>query len=141
MVLKNLVEMLVGIGSENDMGDKKKVGKFVYWFPRIMSILFILFLALFSLDVFSEGLGFWGTLLGLLIHNIPSFVLLIILLISWKYEIVGGIGYILAGLVYIVLVIFSRGFEWFMFVWVLQISGIAFLIGILFLVGWYKKRK
>jgi hypothetical protein len=119
----------------------KKVGKFVYWFPRIMSILFILFLALFSLDVFEMGLGFWGTLLGLLIHNIPSLVLLIILIVSWKYEIVGGIGYILAGLVYIVLVIFSRGFEWFMFVWVLQISGIAFLIGILFLVGWYKKKK
>jgi len=106
-----------------------------------MSILFILFLALFSLDVFDTGLGFWGTILALLIHNIPSIVLLIILIISWKYEIVGGIGYILAGLVYIGLVIFSGRFEWFMLVWILQISGIAFLIGILFLVGWYKKRK
>jgi hypothetical protein len=30
----------------------KQTGKFVYWAPRVLSILFILFLALFSLDVF-----------------------------------------------------------------------------------------
>jgi len=37
----------------------------VYWLPRLLSIAFILFLSLFSLDVFGEGYGFWNTLLAL----------------------------------------------------------------------------
>ena len=106
-----------------------------------MSILFILFLALFSLDVFEMKLGFWGTILGLFIHNIPSLVLLIVLLISWKHEIVGGVAFILAGLLFIVSVLTKNPFEWYMLSWILQISGVAFLVGILFIVGWRKKKK
>jgi hypothetical protein len=119
----------------------KKIGVGVYWTPRVLSILFILFLALFSLDVFDEHLGFWGTALGLFIHNIPSLVLLIVLLISWKREIVGGVAFILAGLLYIVSVLMKNHFQWYMLSWSLIIAGPAFLIGILFIIGWRKKRK
>ena len=35
----------------------KKTGKGLYWAPRILSILFICFLSLFSLDVFEPGKG------------------------------------------------------------------------------------
>jgi len=121
--------------------EKKKGRKgFIYWTPRILSILFLLFLAMFSLDVFEGGYGFWGAILALFMHNIPVLVLLIILIISWKHEIVGGIGFILAGILYAVLVL-MRGFEGYMIFWILEISGIAFLIGILFLIGWLRKRK
>ena len=113
---------------------EKKINKFVYWTPRILSIIFILFLALFSLDIFEMNLGFWGTLVGLFIHNIPVFILLIILIISWKHEIVGGIAFILMN-------VMTTGFEWYYLAWAVQISGIAFFIGIMFLVGWFKKRK
>ncbi len=100
---------------------------------------------LFSLDVFEGNYGFWGTIIGLLMHNIPVFILLIILLISWKYEIVGGIAFILAGLLYsgisIARVIMSNPVEWYMLSWSLTIAGPAFLIGILFLIGWFRKKK
>jgi hypothetical protein len=119
---------------------KKKINKFIYWTPRILSIIFILFLALMSLDVFSPELSFWQTLGALFIHNIPALILLIVLLISWKYEIVGGISFILAGLLYII-ILMRRPFEWYMLSWSIQISGIAFFIGILFLIGWFKKKK
>ncbi len=117
---------------------KKKVRKFIYWTPRILSVIFILFLALMSLDIFDMKLGFWGTIVGLFMHNIPAIILLIVLLISWKYEIVGGIAFILAGFLYILFTL--QNFEWFMLFWIIQISGIAFLIGILFLVNWFKKK-
>jgi len=117
-----------------------KVNKFVFWIPRILGILFILFLALMSLDIFDGNYGFWGTILGLFIHNIPALILLIILIISWKHELVGAIGFILAGMVYIAILLIN-GFRTYMLLWVLQISGIAFLIGILFYIGWKKKRK
>ncbi len=119
--------------------------KFIYWTPRILAILFILFLAMFSLDIFEGNYGFWGTIVGLFMHNIPALVLLIVLLISWKYEVVGGIVFILAGLLYsgisIIRIIMSNPVEWYMLSWSLQIAGPAFLVGILFLIGWFKKKK
>ena len=123
---------------------KKKTSKFIYWTPRILSIIFLLFLSLFSLDVISPELSFWQIILGLFMHNIPVFILLIVLLISWKHEIVGGIAFILAGLLYITLILidaFINGFKWYMLFWTIQIAGIAFFIGILFLIGWFKKKK
>ncbi len=124
---------------------KKKINKFIYWTPRILSIIFICFLALFSLDVISPELSFWQIVVGLFMHNIPVFILLAVLLISWKYEIVGGIVFILAGLLYsgisIIRIIMSNPVEWYMLSWSLQIAGPAFLVGILFLIGWFKKKK
>jgi hypothetical protein len=119
---------------------EKKINGFIYWTPRILSILFILFLALFSLDVFDMNFGFWQTIAGLFMHNIPSLILLVILVISWKHEIVGGIAFILAGLLYIVLLLMNP-IEWYMLSWSLIIAGPAFLIGILFTIGWFKKKK
>ena len=123
---------------------KKNISKLVFWTPRILSIIFVLFLALMSLDIFEGNYGFWGTILGLFMHNIPAIILLIVLIISWKHEIVGGIGFILAGILYLGFVlknIITTGFEWYYIAWIIQIAGIAFFVGILFLVGWFKKRK
>ncbi|MBI4454211.1 hypothetical protein HY636_06205 [Candidatus Woesearchaeota archaeon] len=122
----------------------KNISKSLYWTPRILSILFILFLALMSLDIFEGNYGVWGTILGLFMHNIPTLILLIFLLISWKYEWVGGVVFILAGIVYIVMLLINaikNGFEWYYLSWAIQIAGIAFLIGILFFVNWFKKKK
>jgi hypothetical protein len=119
----------------------KKIGKFVYWTPRILSIIFICFITLFSFDVFGNGYGFWGTLVAFLMHNIPSFILIAILIISWKYEIVGGAAFLLAGMLYIFMTLMRNSFEWYLVSWSLIIAGPAFFIGIMFLVGWHKKRK
>lgn len=119
----------------------QKISKFIYWTPRILSILFILFLMLFSLDVFGNNYTFWQVVLGLFMHNIPTLILLIFVIISWKYELVGAIAFIVAGFVYIALLLIKNNFEWYMLSWSLIISGPAFLIGILFLINWLKKRK
>lgn len=119
---------------------KKNFDQCVTWAPRILAIIFLLFLTLFSLDVFEGQYGFWGTTLALLIHNIPSFFLLLVLIIAWKREVVGGIAFIMAGLLYIALLFRNPDFEWYYLSWSLIIAGPAFLIGALFLAGWYKKR-
>ena len=43
-----------------------------HWSPRVLSILFALFLSIFALDVFSEGYAFAETILALLMHLIPT---------------------------------------------------------------------
>lgn len=120
---------------------ENKVGKFVYWAPRILSIIFIAFLALFSLDVFGTGLNFWQTIGAFLMHNIPVFILIAVLWIAWKKEIVGAVAFFLAGILYIVLV-FRGAQDWRMaLAWSVQISGVAFLIDGLFLANWLKKNR
>ena len=116
------------------------INKGLYWTPRVLSIIFILFLAMMSLDVFEPGQGFWQTAGALVLHLVPALVLLVVLLIAWKQEIVGAAGFLLAGLTYIAW-LFASPFEAYKIVWALQISGVAFLTGILFLVGWKKKGK
>ena len=61
-------------------------------------------------------------------HNIPVFILLVVLLISWKREIVGGIVFILAGLAHIVLSLIRTPFEWYVLLGILIIVGHAFFI-------------
>lgn len=120
---------------------KHKINKFMFWLPRILSILFIAFLMLFSLDVFDMNVGFWGTLLGLFIHNIPALILLVVLIISWKHEWFGGIVFILAGLLYIIFAMKGAPSIFLALSQGMIIAGPAFLIGILFLLNWQRKKK
>jgi hypothetical protein len=107
---------------------------FVFWTPRILCILFALFISLFALDVFCKGDNFWQTLLSLFMHLIPTFVILIVLALSWRWEWVGGILFIAIGISYTVM-------AWGKFVLSVYflISGPMFLIGILFLINWFYK--
>ena len=59
--------------------NKQKRRGVIFWLPRILSIIFILFLTMFSLDIFGNGYSFWEIVVGLLVHNIPSLILLIVL--------------------------------------------------------------
>jgi len=110
----------------------------LFWTPRILGILFILFVSLFALDVFEEGLGFWGTLLALLIHLLPSIAMTIALVIGWRWEWVGALGFFSFAVWYITFAVSRDGME--VIAYTLMV-GIPLVIGILFLVGWVKRGK
>jgi hypothetical protein len=122
----------------------KSAGRLLYWTPRILSILFIVFLALFSLDVIQPGMGIGQILLGLFMHNIPVLVMVVLLIIAWKYEIVGAVTFIIFGLAYLGLSIYriaNSDMFWLAgLISGLVISGPALLTGVLFLIGWRKKK-
>lgn len=112
------------------------MNKILYWTPRILTIVFILFLALFAFDVFEGEQSVGKKLLGFLIHLIPNFILILILILSWKHEWIGTIAFALAGVAYIVM---FRGR--FPFATYLSISGPLFLISVLFMLNWIERKK
>ena len=50
--------------------------RLLYWSPRILGILYAGFITMFAADVFDERLGFWKTVVALLMHLIPTAIVL-----------------------------------------------------------------
>ncbi len=108
--------------------------RIIHWLPRILGVGFILFLSLFALDVFGEYSG-WNVIPALLIHLLPSFVLLGIIIIAWKHDLVGAVVFLAFAVFYIWMAGLGRPWSWYA-----GISGPAAFVGILFLMSWFQKR-
>jgi len=90
------------------------------------------------MDVFGEHLGFWGTVLGLFMHNIPVFAIIIILIVAWRRPLVGAIAFWFLAVLYIIWAIVARGQGMWAFN---PVSLGAIIIGVLFWVSWKRIRK
>jgi hypothetical protein len=104
--------------------------KLLYWTPRILAILAILFMIMFSMDCFE--MGGKDALICLVMHNIPAFIIIAVLIVAWKWELIGGILFVVAffaGSIY---------FNGFGSNWGALIIMIPFLLtGILFILHFY----
>ena len=78
--------------------------QFLHYCPRILSILFCLFIMMFSFDVFEGNSSIFEMLVGFIMHNLPVFGMAIITFFAWKNDLVGTIGFILIGLFFFFLV-------------------------------------
>ena len=71
--------------------NRPRAGVTLIWIARILIVAFILFLTMFSLDVFSME----GTLLeklgGFVMHSISSLILVAVLLVSWRNQLLTGV--------------------------------------------------
>lgn len=105
--------------------------RLLYWIPRVLCIVFILFTSLFAFDVFNESKGIGKIILDLFMHLIPTFVLTIVLVLTWKREWIGGILFISFGFLYII-----NMWGRFPLATYILIAGPLFIIGILFLLNW-----
>jgi len=115
---------------------KTITSRFLIWTPRILCLVFAGFISMFALDVFQESHGFWNTVLALLIHLIPTGILLIILAASWRWEWIAGILFPALGAFYIFA--FWGRFHWPVY---LVIAGPLFLVGALFWLSWNIRRQ
>jgi hypothetical protein len=115
--------------------------RMLFWAPRAISIAFIAFLSLFALDVFGEGYGFGSTLLALAKHLVPSFVLIAVLVLAWRWEWIGAVLFTAAGLLYVTWVWDRPITPALKLNWILTIAGPAFAIAALFGINWLKHDK
>lgn len=90
--------LLVGWHERSTRGNvSPRLAQMIHWAPRIAALLIIIFVGLFSLDVFETGAPPLEVLAGFLIHNLPSFVMLVLLIFAWKRPAVGFIAYLIVG--------------------------------------------
>jgi len=120
--------------------------KLVHWLPRIFCILAILFVSMFALDSFAPGLTLGQQLAAFFMHLIPSFVLIAFLVIAWKWELIGGIIFMVIGLglsPFIYLLNHNRnGMTAGNSLMVVLLINIPFvLVGILFVASHFLKKK
>lgn len=125
--------------------DSPKI-RFFHWAPRILCIAAILFTSLFAFDSFEEGLSVKEQILGFLMHLLPQFALVILLIVAWKYELVGGIIFSMIGLVLSVFIFLHNygisGNEWWAISTVALITFPFLIVGILFILSFkFKKEK
>ena len=119
--------------------------KIIHWAPRILCILAILFVSMFALDAFDPKYTLLQQLQAFFIHLIPTYVLILFLIIAWKWELAGGL----------ILIAFALGFTPFIYfhnyqmnhsVWIslsiiLMINFPFILTGGLFVLSHFLKKK
>lgn len=109
--------------------------KLLHYAPRVIGILGILFLSSFALDVFGQGYSLSELIVALFMHLIPSFVLIAVLILAWRYERIGGALFVAAAI-----------FPWVVFtdndlIANLIISGPFFVVGLLFWMNGSRRAK
>lgn len=119
--------------------------KLLHWTPRVLCILAILFISMFAMDAFNPQLTLWHQIRGFLIHLLPSYILIAILWVAWKWELTGGIILTVFGLVTTLLV---WNINYSMNHSVSTTLGVIFLItfpfiliGLLFIASHYAKKR
>ena len=105
-----------------------------FWAPRLLTILFALYLSVFALDVFAEAKGFVQTLTDLILHLMPTFLVVVLLAFAWRWDLIGVIAF--AGLAIAYIVVMWGRFPWVTYA---AISGPLLLMSLLFWFSWRQR--
>ena len=119
--------------------------KILHWAPRTICILAILFVSMFAIDAFESNQSIWQQIGAFLIHLIPTYVLIALLIVSWKWELIGGIIFGLIGLGFAPF-IYQHNYHMNHSVWmslgiILMINFPFILVGLLFTMNHFMKKK
>ena len=116
--------------------------KIVYWMPRVLAILFTLFIMMFSLDVFDGTSSLTDQLIGFFMHNLPAYGVILVIVFAWKKDIIGMIGFALIAIGLFMMVMGSNqpsGSAVNPAVFI--VSGPALLISLLYGFSWILHKK
>ena len=96
--------LLAGWHERSTLGKvSSSLSKIIRWAPRVAALLIIFFVGLFSLDVFGTGAPPLEVLVGFLMHNIPSIVMLVLLIVAWNRPVVGFVAFLIAAAAFAIL--------------------------------------
>jgi hypothetical protein len=119
--------------------------KIIHWLPRILCILAILFVSMFALDSFEQGMPLGKQLVGFFMHLVPTFILVVFLVVAWNWELIGGIMFVIIGLgllPFIYMMNYHMNHSVMMSLGVVLMINFPFiLVGILFVLSHFLKAK
>lgn len=107
----------------------KAVCRLLLWTPRVLGILVALFIGIFALDVFTEGRPIGETLIALVMHLLPTFVLLATVALAWRWEWIGGAVFLSLAALYTLTTLDHP-------TWIPLIAGPLVVVGTLFGLAW-----
>lgn len=103
--------------------------RILYWAPRIIGILSLLFMLMFSFDAFEGNDPLIMKLEGFFIHNIPVLILTGIFILAWNKEFAGGIIFvIIASVAALYLIIASHKLSSLVVMLPFVLTGVLFMI-------------
>ena len=116
------------------MDTKNETAGKITWAARFIGIIFAAFISIFAMDVFSEGYGLKDLTIALFMHMLPALLIILVLIISWHREWIGGIAFLGIGLVYLYT-------SWGRIDWtgIALISIPLFILSGLFFIGWSRR--
>ncbi|MFA5431905.1 MAG: hypothetical protein WC319_03420 [Candidatus Paceibacterota bacterium] len=102
----------------------------IFCFPLVLAIIYTVFIAILSFDVFDVNASLLEKIGGFVMHNIPTIILLIALFFVWKNILISGAMFLS---IFILFTIFFKTYQrWDAFV---LISVPLLIIGGLFLLN------
>lgn len=133
--------ILVDFQPQKDVIMKTKVQKFWFWLPRVLTVMFALFLAIFSLDVITPEASLLDIVIGLFMHNLPSIVLIILLFLAKKSEWIIALSLFIFGSNFILRSLLEQIALTQMLATNLLIALPSILIAILFIISRYQQKQ
>ena len=117
----------------------------VHWIPRIICMLAILFISMFAADAFTPELTIWQQLGAFLMHLIPSFILIALLIVAWNWELIGGVIFTVIGIVLSPLIFqhnyaMNQSVSMSLFI-ILMITFPFIVVGVLFIISHFMKKR
>ena len=122
----------------------KPMAQVLYWAPRVLGLMFALFVSFFSLDVsgfaFGQAFGFWNTIVALVLHLTRVYLLVTAVAIGWRWDWMGAILFFGITLWFLVE---AWGFRTstLNLVEILSITVPPMVIALLFLVSWFIQKE
>ncbi|MBK6776320.1 MAG: hypothetical protein IPG74_10945 [Flavobacteriales bacterium] len=106
---------------------------YLRWSARILGLLLTVFVGVFALDAFEPGAPPSEQALHFLLHSVPAIALLAIVLLAWRWPLIGGVILLALASGYGIRAIDHPG-------WILAISGPLAIVGSLFISTWFFQR-
>jgi hypothetical protein len=111
-------------------------GNVADWSPRVLLMAFAAFISVFALDVFDEHQGLVKTAVALLMHLLPTFLLLLVVALAWRRPAIGGLACLSLAAWYVSWA--SPRFPWPV---LLIMAGPLLLVSALYAWSWASRRR
>ena len=122
-----------------------KIGEILYWTPRLICIVAIVVISMLLFDTFKPEFSSWHQIRTFLLNMVPSFTLVLLLLLAWRKELTGGSIFLIIGLALSFFVYhYSFGINHSLGKSLLQVVKLALpfcLTGILFISDYFYKKR